>query len=108
MGDEEGTSYNLRYLPLFWDDLNSAVTYIAQVLKSPAAAKRLLDRTERAILDHARHPTMAAIYRTQRLRDHTYYWFPVGNYMVFYVVDGNVMEVRRFLYGARDLTRMLP
>lgn len=37
-----------------------------------------------------------------------YYWFGVGNYMVFYVVDGNAMEVRRFLYGARDLTRMIP
>lgn len=39
---------------------------------------------------------------------HLYYWFDVGNYMVFYVVMDDVMEVRRFLYGARDLTRMIP
>lgn len=108
MGDGEESPYDLRYLPLFWDDLNSAITYIAQVLKSPAAASRLLDRTEQAILDHARHPTMAAVYQARHPHDHTYYWFPMGNYMVFYVVDGKVMEVRRFLYGARDLTRMLP
>jgi hypothetical protein len=34
-------------------------------------------------------------------------WFAVGNYMVFYVVYDDVMEVRRFAYGARDLTKIV-
>lgn len=54
------------------------------------------------------HPTIAPIYKTTRQRPLPYYWFDVGNYMVFYVVIDDVMEVRRFVYGARDLTRMLP
>jgi plasmid stabilization system protein ParE len=100
--------YRLQYLPLFWDDLERAVFYVRDVLKNPAAAKRLLDRTEAAILEHAKSPTMAHVYRTTRTRPQPYYWFAVGNYMVFYVVFEDVMEVRRFIYGARDLTKMLP
>ena len=53
-------------------------------------------------------PTMAKVYKTTRSRPQPYCWFAVGNYMVFCVVIGNVMEVRRFIYGARDLTKMLP
>ena len=100
--------YRLQYLPLFWDDLERAVFYVRDVLKNPAAAERLLDRTEEAILEHAKAPTMAQIYKTTRARPQPYHWFAVGNYMVFYVVTGDVMEVRRFIYGARDLTKMLP
>ena len=98
-------SYELRYLPLFWDDLNSAVSYIATQLKNPAAAENLLDQADRAILEHAKRPTFGTVYRRSDGRQ-AYYWFPVGNYMVFYVVTGSVMEVRRFLFGSRDLTRM--
>lgn len=104
----EQPRYRLQYLPLFWDDLNAAVSYISDSLKAPETAARLLDQVEIEILDHLQHPTMAAIYKSTRERALPYYWFEVGNYMVFYVVFDDVMEVRRFLYGAHDLTRMVP
>lgn len=31
-----------------------------------------------------------------------------GSSVIFRVVFDDVMEIRRFLYGARDLTKMLP
>ncbi|MCM1488697.1 MAG: type II toxin-antitoxin system RelE/ParE family toxin, partial [Firmicutes bacterium] len=31
----------------------------------------------------------------------------VGNYTVFYVVIGDVMEVRRFIYSRRNFDRLL-
>ena len=99
--------YKLSYLPLFWDDLNSAVTYIAKVLENPAAAERLLDATEQAILGHLANPTMGRVYRGVRNHKSTYYYFAVGNYLAFYVVTGDTVEMRRFLYGARDLTKLL-
>ena len=98
----------LRYLPLFWDDLDSAVSYIDRVLHNRSAAARLVDQVEAGILSHRENPTFASVYKESRTRKDVYYWFPVGNYMVFYVVIGDVMEVRRFLYGARDLTKVLP
>lgn len=106
--DAQQPSRDLSYLPLFWDDVYETITYIAEVLENPAAAESLLDRIEQKVLEHAKNPTAAAVYKTTRPRPLPYYWFPVGNFMVFYVVIGRVMEVRRFLYGARDLTRMLP
>lgn len=102
------SQYRLQYLPLFWDDLERAVFYVRDVLKNPTAAEHLLDRTEGAILEHAKAPTMAQVYKTTRNRPLPHCWFAVGNYMVFYAVMGDVMEVRRFIYGARDLTKMLP
>ena len=41
--------YKLSYLPLFWDDLNEAVSYIARVLGNVRAAEDLIDKTEAAI-----------------------------------------------------------
>ena len=98
--------YRLEYLPLFWDDLNGAVVYISRTLNNPAAAERLLDEAEAVIFRHLENPTYGVTYKERSEEKETYYWFPVGNYMVFYVVKDDVMEVCRFLYGARDITRM--
>ena len=106
--DAKPRHYKLQYLPLFWDDLNAAVSYIADVLRAPEAAERLLDQVEESIRRHVDNPTIAPIYKSSKSRPNPYYWYSVGNYMVFYVVIGNVVEFRRFLYGARDLTKMIP
>ena len=45
------SSYRLRYLPLFYEDAREVVSYIRDVLKNQAAAKRLIDDVEKAILD---------------------------------------------------------
>lgn len=103
---EERKEYRLRYLPLFWDDLNSAVTYVADVLKSPRAAEDMLDEVEAKILNQQKTPTIAPKYKSDKKRSDDYYWIEVGNYMIFYVLIGDVMEVRRFVYGARDLKRL--
>ena len=95
--------YKLRYLPLFWEDLSSALNYISFELNNVNAAKRLVDKVEREILKHAQKPTIASKYKTTRKRANPYYWFSVGNYMVFYVVIDDVVEMRRFIYKTRDI-----
>lgn len=67
--------YKLRYLPLFWDDLNGAVSYIADVPNNPEAATRLVDEVEAAILDHLEHLALALKYKTTRERPLPCYWF---------------------------------
>ena len=99
--------YELRYLPLFWEDLSEAVAYIAFDLKNPAAAQRLIDGVETGVLEHPQNPTMSPTYRTTCDRPLPYHWFPVGNYRVFYVVDGGRVEMRRLLYGARDIESLI-
>lgn len=99
--------YELRYLSLFWEDLSEAAAYIAFELQNPIAAERLVDAVEASILDHAQNPTMAPTYRTTRARSLPYRWFPVGNYMVFYVVIDDTVEVRRFLYKGRNIESLI-
>ena len=43
--------YRLRYLPLFYEDLDEKVTYILEKLKNPKAANDLLDKVEAAIME---------------------------------------------------------
>ncbi len=104
---EKPRRYSVRYLPLFWEDLSDAASYIAFELNNPLAAERLVDSVEAGIFEHLKNPMMAATYRTTRDRPLPYYWFAVGNYMAFYVVIDDVVEMRRFLYKARNIEAMI-
>jgi len=95
--------YKLRILPLFESDLNETVDYIAYKLKNPIAANALVDAVEEAIFERLPEAETFATYPSLRERLHPYYYIPVKNFCVFYVVIGDVMEVRRFLYASRDI-----
>lgn len=103
--------YELRYLPLFYDDIEAVVTYIAETLNNPDVAVRLIDDVERAILTRFESPEMFAQYESERPRKDIYYKIRVRHYLVFYVIiddgDRKIMEVRRFLYGRRNLDTLL-
>lgn len=43
--------YELRYLPLFYEDLEQKVIYISQTLPDEKAANDLLDAVEKAIME---------------------------------------------------------
>ena len=103
----EDKSYRLRYLPIFEQDLISAVNYIAHVLKNETAAMRLIDDVEAAVKERLNNPLAFEPYRSAKKRDYPYYRIYVRNYVVYYVVIDDVMEVRRLMYGARDIDRHL-
>lgn len=46
-----GKHYKLRFLPLFEDDLNGIVDYVAFRLKNPIAAEALVNDVQKAIQD---------------------------------------------------------
>jgi plasmid stabilization system protein ParE len=99
--------YTLRYLPIFEQDMTEVRDYISQKLQNPAAAMRLVEDTEKAILKRLDNPLGFEPYHSVRDRKQPYYRINVRNYAVFYVVIGNVMEVRRFVYGRRDLPNIV-
>ncbi|MBD5081011.1 MAG: type II toxin-antitoxin system RelE/ParE family toxin [Ruminococcaceae bacterium] len=99
--------HNLRYTPFFNRDLDEAIFYIANTLNNPQAAERLLTETEKAILKRLENPLAFEPYHSKKIRKDTYYRIYVGNYTIFYVVTGNIMEVRRFIYSKRDFDRLL-
>lgn len=103
----EHKPYQLRYLPIFEQDLINTANYITNVLKNEDAALRLIDDVESAILERLDNPVAFEPYRSVKKRDHPYYRIYVRNYVVYYVVIGDVIEVRRLIYGARDTDRHL-
>ena len=103
----ENKKYKLCYLPLFEKDLMRTVSYITNVLKNPDAAEKLANDVETAILERLNYPLAFEPYSSVKKRKYPYYRIYVRNYVVYYVVIGDIMEVRRFLYKARDTDRYL-
>ena len=99
--------FSLCYLPQFEQDLEEVRDYIAFNLKSPMAALRLVEDTERAILKRLENPLGFKPYNSARKRKQPYYRINIRNFSVFYVVDETVMEVRRFVYSKRNLPGIL-
>lgn len=98
--------YKLRYLPLFEQDLIQTVSCITNVLKNTDAAEKLVNDIEDAIQERLEDPLAFEPFPSKK-RDYPYYRIYIRNYVIYYVVIGDVMEVRRFLYGARDTNRYL-
>ena len=109
MGNKE---YELRYLPLFYEDLDHDVSYITFILNNPSAANRLLDDVEAAILERLEiGPEMFEPVQSRKDRLHPYYRIYVRNYVIYYVVfeenGQKVMEVRRFLHLRENRDRKI-
>ena len=103
----ENKKYKLRFLPMFEDDLNRAIDYIAFELENPEAAERLADSVQAAIRERLPYAEAFEAYPSTRERQYPYYRIYVKNYIVFYVVIGDVMEVRRLLYRRSDLKQKI-
>lgn len=104
MGD---TNYKLRYLPLFYRDLEGKIVYIAETLQNPQAVNDLLDDVARAILERLPNAESFEPYHSAKERRYRYYRIYVKNYIVYYVViddegPDKIMEVRRFLYNKQN------
>lgn len=100
-------SYKLRFLPLFEDDLNEIVDYIAIRLHNPTAADRMVDEVRAAIRKRSTCPEAFEPYPSTRERKYPYYRIYVGSYTIFYVVIGDIMEVRRILYSKGNLPKKI-
>lgn len=106
------SKYELRYLPLFYDDLSEKIMYIRNVLQNPQAADTLLDAVEEAILERQSVAESFEPYQSVKERKYPYYRIYVKNYVVFYVViddegPGKIMEVRRFLYNKQNAKKLI-
>jgi plasmid stabilization system protein ParE len=100
--------YQLRYLPIFYDDLSNAVEYIRSFLKNPQAAEKLIDKVENAISKRSNCAESFEPYPSTRNRENPYYAIYVDNYIIFYVVlNHKIMEVRRFLYKGQNKDNIL-
>lgn len=102
-----GRPYELRYLPLFYSDLQEIVSYLTYQLQNPAAADALIDAVEKAILARTACAEAFEPETSAKGRPHPYYRIYVKSFTIYYVVIGNVMEIRRILYNKRNTSALL-
>lgn len=100
-------NFELRYSPLFYEDLDKVTDYILLELKNELAAKALVDDIEAAIKKRLNNPLQSAPYHSMHIRKYEYRRILVGSYLIFYVIIEHNMVVRRLLYGRRDLDKIL-
>jgi toxin ParE1/3/4 len=89
-------------------DLTAAYLYVGA--DSAAAAERLLDAVGDAVALLLENPLAGSPREFRSPRAHgVRAWAPRGfpNYLIFYKVSGEDIEIVRFLHGARDQRRLL-
>jgi plasmid stabilization system protein ParE len=99
--------FDICYLPLFEDDMAKVRDYITFDLQNPVAALRLIEDTEKAILNRSKNPLGFKPYYSKKDRKQPYYRINIKNYSVFYVVIENTMEIRRFVYSRRNIPEII-
>lgn len=99
--------YKIKYLPLFYKDLNQITDYIMYKLNNEIAANNFVDELENEINKRAYSPDAYEKHISAKKRQYTYYKIYVKNYIVFYTVKGDTMEVRRILYSRRNFDKLV-
>lgn len=91
------------------DDLQATTHYIAEGLKEPVTAKKLVAKIREAVMSLSDLPTRHALVTNERLAALGIRKLPAENFIVFYVISDKDMAVKvvRILYGKRDWEQLL-
>ena len=91
--------YKIEYLPSSAKDLTEIVDYIK--IDSPQSALNFLDKIDESISRLEQFPFIGVIPKDIRLQSLGYRILIIDNYLVFYVVFDDIVEIRRIISGKR-------
>ena len=94
--------HKIAYLPVAENDLMETLDYLIRVLDAPEAAADLLEEFDRTVQQIARFPYACELYRTDRPMKDEIRKVAIKNYVLYYAVFPEHVEIRRFLHGRRD------
>ena len=97
--------FKIKIFPSAQKDLREIVDYINTL--SPQAAIKYYDLIVEKIDSIANMPERCQLAKDTQLRLRGYRTLHVKNYIVFHVVKGDVVEIRRILYARRQYENML-
>ncbi len=97
--------FKIKIFPSAQKDLLEIVDYINTL--SPQAAIRYYDLIVEKIESIAKIPERCPLAKDVQLKLRGYRTLYVENYVVFYVVKGAVVEIRRILYARRQYVDLL-
>ena len=102
-------SYTVYYSEEAERDLHSIFQYIAFNLSAQIAARRQTDEIMKEIESLDENPLRYPLYKHEPWYSMGLRFFPVNNYIVFYLTDESNMNVSivRIMYGGRDIEKQL-
>jgi toxin ParE1/3/4 len=99
--------YKIRYLPIAQKDLQDILIYILENLKSSKAAMDFINTLDESILRLKQYPYSCKMYQPQEPLEYEYRFLYVKNYLVFYAVIENIVEIHRIVYAKMNLEKLV-
>lgn len=103
----ENKKYYIHYTPSFYIDLRQIIYYIVFKLKNIIAAENLINKIQEEIYKRSYYSEYYEKYRSLKHRNYTYYRIRIKNYVIFYKINDNTMEVIRILYSKRNFKNLI-
>ena len=97
--------HRIEYLPIAVADLDEIFIFIAD--NSLQAAMELIDRIDASVAGLESFPEMGLIAKPPRLARKGYRVLIVDDYLVFYVVMDDIVEIRRIVSGKRNYAHLV-
>jgi len=97
--------YELKIFPLAEQDLKDIIDYLNDL--SPQVALKIYDEIIENISSFEKMPMRCPLVKNTVLRAKEYRMLMVHNFIVFYVVSGKTVQIRRILYGRRQYEFLL-
>jgi len=97
--------YNVRISPAAQNDFLDIADHLASL--SPEEAARYYESFMEKMGMLAKAPESCPLARDAQLRLRGYRMLPIENHIVFYVINGKTVELRRFLYSRRQYERLV-
>ncbi len=98
-------NYKVKIYPTAQQDLLEIIEYLNTL--SPEAALRYYDLLTEQIASLSRMPERCPKPKDLALAAKGYRYLIVENYLVFYIVSDDTVQIRRILYGRRDYRHLL-
>ena len=99
--------YNIEYSKESKEDLIEIKQYIKYNLQEPETANKLISKIRNSIKDLNNNPKIYAIIDDDIIRKLEIRKIIVDNYIVFYRIKNNSIEIVRIMYGRRNWINLL-
>lgn len=97
--------HRVEYLPIAVADLDDIFIFVAD--NSPQTAMELIDRIDASFAGLESFPEMGLIAKPPRLARKGYRVLIVDDYLVFYVLLDDIVEIRRIVSGKRNCAHLV-
>ncbi|MDR1997484.1 MAG: type II toxin-antitoxin system RelE/ParE family toxin [Candidatus Margulisbacteria bacterium] len=94
--------HKIAFLPSALDDLEKITHYIADTLGAPQAARKFIADLDVITNTLAHFPYACPVYAPRRPLDAEIRYTPIDNFLLFYLVNKQTVEILHVRYGRQN------